>query len=66
MNRIKANIIGLSLLLCTLPSGAQMKWNQTYQTYINQYKDLAIEQMLQPVSRWHKVSSRALQAEAAW
>ena len=23
-----------------------MKWNQTYQTYINQYKDLAIEQML--------------------
>ena len=46
MNRIKANIIGLALLLCTLPSGAQMKWNQTYQTYINQYKDLAIEQML--------------------
>ena len=42
MNRIKANIIGLALLLCTLPSGAQMKWNQTYQTYINQYKDLAI------------------------
>ncbi len=25
---------------------AQMKWNQKYQTYINQYKDLAIEQML--------------------
>ena len=46
MNRIKANIIGLALLLCTLPSGAQVKWNQTYQTYINQYKDLAIEQML--------------------
>lgn len=25
---------------------AQMKWNQRYQTYINQYRDLAIEQML--------------------
>ena len=25
---------------------AQMKWNQKYQTYINQYRDLAIEQML--------------------
>ena len=25
---------------------AQMKWNQRYQTYINQYRELAIEQML--------------------
>ena len=25
---------------------AQMKWNQRYQTYINRYRDLAIEQML--------------------
>lgn len=24
----------------------QMKWNQAYQTYINQYRDLAIEQMM--------------------
>ena len=45
MNRIKTYIIGILLLICT-PSQAQMKWNQTYQTYINQYKDLAIEQML--------------------
>ena len=45
MNRLKANILGLALL-CYLPMGAQMRWNQTYQTYINQYKDLAIEQML--------------------
>lgn len=30
----------------TLLAGAQMKWNQRYQTYINQYRDLAIEQML--------------------
>lgn len=29
-----------------LPARAQMRWNQQYQTYINQYKDLAIEQML--------------------
>ena len=45
MNRIKTYIIGISLLFCAT-SQAQMKWNQTYQTYINQYKDLAIEQML--------------------
>lgn len=25
---------------------AQMKWNQRYQTYIDQYRDLAVEQML--------------------
>ena len=45
MNHLKANILGLALLCC-LPMGAQLKWNQAYQTYINQYKDLAIEQML--------------------
>ena len=33
-----------------------MKWNQTYQTYINQYKDLAIEQML----RYHIPASITL------
>lgn len=33
------------LLMCAT-SSAQMKWNQSYQAYINQYKDLAIEQML--------------------
>ena len=26
-------------------STAQMKWNSTYQQYIDQYKDVAIEQM---------------------
>lgn len=45
MNRLRTNIIGILLLICA-PSMAQMKWNQAYQTYINQYKDLAIEQML--------------------
>ena len=34
------------MLLATFVADAQMKWNQRYQTYINQYRDLAIEQML--------------------
>ena len=55
MNRIKSYIIGISLLFCAT-SQAQMKWNQTYQTYINQYKDLAIEQML----RYHIPASITL------
>lgn len=45
MNHIKSYILSFALLL-SIPSYAQMKWNQAYQTYINQYKDLAIEQML--------------------
>jgi len=32
-------------LLTTVESSAQMKWNATYQQYIDQYKDLAIRQM---------------------
>ena len=55
MNRIKTYILGISLLFCAT-SQAQMKWNQTYQTYINQYKDLAIEQML----RYHIPASITL------
>ena len=55
MNRIKTYIIGISLLFCAT-SQAQMKWNQTYQTYINQYRDLAIEQML----RYHIPASITL------
>ena len=35
-----------TLLLYALITSAQVKWTQTYQTYIDQYKDLAIEQML--------------------
>lgn len=41
----------LLIALCTLmalSASAQMKWNQRYQQYIDQYKDIAIEQML----RW--------------
>ena len=32
--------------ISSMASWAQMKWNQTYQLYINQYKDLAIREML--------------------
>ena len=46
MNRFRKYRLGFAFLLTTAPMSAQMKWNQTYQTYINQYKDLAIEQML--------------------
>lgn len=45
MNHIKSYILSFALFL-SISSHAQMKWNQAYQTYINQYKDLAIEQML--------------------
>lgn len=46
MNRLRINIIACLLLLGIPQIHAQLKWNQAYQTYINQYKDLAIEQML--------------------
>lgn len=44
MKTIRPYIATLLLILPTLVS-AQMRWNSTYQTYFNQYKDLAIEQM---------------------
>ena len=38
--------IFVSIALCTtLFASAQMRWNQAYQQYIDQYKDVAIEQM---------------------
>ena len=37
--------ITLTLML-TLSASAQIKWNQAYQQYFDQYKDIAIEQML--------------------
>ena len=46
MNSIHTHIVSFALLLVCTASNAQMRWNQSYQTYINQYKDLAIEQML--------------------
>lgn len=36
----------LFVCLALVDVQGQMKWNQRYQTYINQYRDLAIEQML--------------------
>ena len=34
------------LLCCYLSSWGQMKWSQTYQNYFDQYKDIAIQEML--------------------
>ena len=42
---MKKVIFLLALLMNALLAAGQMKWNSTYQQYINQYKDLAIEQM---------------------
>ena len=39
-------IIGTCIILGATKSFAQLKWNSAYQIYIDQYKDLAIEQML--------------------
>lgn len=46
MNHCKTIIIGLLLFFGVYTADAQMRWNQAYQTYIDQYKDLAIEEML--------------------
>ena len=43
-------------LLTALQLQAQTSWNQTYQQYINQYKDIAIEQM----QRYHIPASITL------
>ena len=42
----KLNFLAFILFIHTFTGFAQMKWNSTYQSYINQYKDLAIEEML--------------------
>ena len=34
------------LYMLAATAGTPLKWNQVYQTYINQYKDMAIEGML--------------------
>lgn len=43
---IKRCLLGLLLCYVCSITHAQMRWSQTYQNYIDQYKDLAIEQML--------------------
>ncbi len=49
-------LIALLTLAACLPVEAQMKWSQSYQQYFDQYKDLAIEQML----RYHIPASITL------
>ncbi len=48
MNKITKSIfiVAIGLLLASTPVFGQIKWNSAYQAYIDQYKDLAIEQML--------------------
>ncbi len=46
MPRIRPLLSCLLIFCATATAQAQMKWNQLYQTYIDQYKDLAIEEML--------------------
>ena len=41
----KALLIFITYHLSLFTSVAQIRWNQTYQQYIDQYKDVAIEQM---------------------
>ena len=41
----KALLILVTYILSLFTSVAQIRWNQTYQQYIDQYKDVAIEQM---------------------
>lgn len=46
MPRFRQLLSSLLILFASATAQAQMKWNQLYQTYIDQYKDLAIEEML--------------------
>lgn len=42
---MKKTFFVVALILNAMMATAQMKWNSTYQQYIDQYKDVAIEQM---------------------
>ena len=46
----------IAIALSVTVSGQQATWNDTYQKYINQHKDIAIEQML----RWKVPASITL------
>ena len=43
---MKKIVVLLTTIALVLPVSAQLRWNSVYQTYISQYKDLAIEEML--------------------
>ncbi|MCH4182714.1 MAG: glucosaminidase domain-containing protein [Prevotella sp.] len=53
---MKKILLLLLLMVLVYPMRAQPRWNSQYQTYINQYKDLAIEEML----RYHIPASITL------
>lgn len=53
---MKRSVISFAMLVLTLMASAQARWNQQYQQYIDQYKDVAIAQML----RWHVPASITL------
>ena len=44
--RKKSLLLVIGMLVLHLSATAQMRWNQTYQDYIDQYKDIAIREML--------------------
>ncbi len=46
MPRSRHLLLCLLIVCASVAAHAQMKWNQLYQSYIDQYKDLAIEEML--------------------
>lgn len=47
ISRIKYALLTLVVLILSVTHvSAQIKWNSAYQAYVDQYKDLAIEQML--------------------
>ncbi len=39
-------LAAVAVLLVSLPAAAQMKWTQRYQDYIDQYRDIAVQEML--------------------
>ena len=43
---MKKCLVILVSVMCFLSANAQMRWNAKYQSYIDQYKDLAIEEMI--------------------
>ncbi|MGI6242745.1 MAG: glucosaminidase domain-containing protein [Prevotella sp.] len=56
MYKLKYLLCCLSIACVSLTAKAQMPWSKQYQTYFDQYKDLAIEQML----RYHIPASITL------
>ena len=53
---MRKGLLSFVLLLVVTAVSAQMKWNSRYQQYIDQYKDIAIEQM----KRWKVPASITL------